>query len=85
MLAWCAHVGEANIAGAPLFPAGLKMLVGSFKDLFGTEHGVRLQQWCRSRGWVLAWALGEVNLGGEPPSGHGGNKYTAAPIYHAAS
>ena len=34
---------EANIAGAPLFPAGLKMLVGDFKTLFGTADGQQLQ------------------------------------------
>lgn len=59
---------EANIAGAPLFPAGVKMFVGSFRDLFGTRDGRRLQAWCRARGWVLSWALGEI----EPPNGGGG-------------
>jgi hypothetical protein len=54
---------EANIAGAPLFPAGIKMLVGSFKDLFGTPGGQRLQAWCRARGWVLTWALGAADDG----------------------
>eukprot|EP01052_Picozoa_sp_SAG31_P013702 SAG31_NODE_831_length_11669_cov_3.410026_5_plen_299_part_00 len=51
---------EANIAGAPLFPSGIKMLIGSFKDLFGTPNGARLQAWCKKRGWVLVWALGEI-------------------------
>jgi hypothetical protein len=49
---------EANIAGAPLYPDGIKMLVGSFGDLFGTMLGRRLQALCVQQGWVLAWALG---------------------------
>eukprot|EP01043_Picozoa_sp_COSAG02_P031550 COSAG02_NODE_2065_length_9961_cov_37.811397_4_plen_300_part_00 len=49
---------EANIAGAPYFPAGIKMLVGSFAKLFGTADGRRLQAWCKKEGWVLAWGLG---------------------------
>ena len=62
---------EANIAGAPPFPAGIKMLVGSFPKMFGTEDGKRLQAWCKKAGWVLAWALGSV--GADPPSdNHGG-------------
>ena len=49
---------EANIAGAPYFPVGIKMLVGSFAKLFGTADGRRLQAWCKKEGWVLAWGLG---------------------------
>jgi hypothetical protein len=49
---------EANIAGAPLYPDGIKMLVGSFAGLFGTSLGSKLQKWCIKQGWVLAWALG---------------------------
>ena len=50
---------EANIAGAPLFPDGIKMLVGSFAGLFGTRLGIQLQNWSIKQGWVLAWALGD--------------------------
>ncbi len=53
---------EANIAGAPLYPDGIKMLVGSFGDLFGTMLGRRLQAWCVQQGWVLAWALGNPSV-----------------------
>ena len=49
---------EANIAGAPLYPDGIKMMVGSFGDLFGTRLGHKLREWCQQQGWVLAWALG---------------------------
>ena len=66
---------EANIAGAPLFPDGIKMLVGSFPQLFGTEQGRRLQAWCRKQGWVLAWALGSVGADPDPHSHGGGGPY----------
>ena len=56
---------EAMLAGQPLFPDGIKMLVGSFSQLFGTENGRRLQAWCKKEGWVLVWALREV--GADPP------------------
>ena len=56
---------EAMLAGQPLFPEGVKMLVGSFSKLFGTADGRRLQAWCKKEGWVLMWALGEV--GADPP------------------
>eukprot|EP01043_Picozoa_sp_COSAG02_P046183 COSAG02_NODE_4297_length_5538_cov_3.544402_5_plen_791_part_00 len=64
---------EANIAGAPLYPDGIKMLVGSFGDLFGTILGRRLQAWCVQRGWVLAWALGN------PSASRYGDDSTPAP------
>ena len=57
---------EAMLAGQPLFPDGIKMLVGSFSQLFGTANGRRLQAWCKKEGWVLMWALGEV--GADPPA-----------------
>lgn len=69
---------EANIAGAPPFPAGVKMLVGSFSKLFGTDDGRRLQAWCKKEGWVLAWALGSVGADTPPGSngGGGGSPYS---------
>ena len=63
---------ESNIAGAPLFPNGLKMLVGEFAMLFGTEHGRKLQEWCKKEGWVLSWALGATGGVHNDTNHHGG-------------
>ena len=60
---------EAMIAGAPLYPIGIKMLVGSFPLLFGQPLGRRLQDWCTAQGWVLAWALGDASNGHPSPDG----------------
>jgi hypothetical protein len=49
---------EAMIAGAPLYPQGVKLMVGSFPLLFGAEIGRALQKWCIRQGWVLVWAFG---------------------------
>jgi hypothetical protein len=52
------HYTEANIMGAPHFPAAVSLVVGDFATLFGTALGEELQQWCAKWGWPLAWALG---------------------------
>lgn len=72
---------EANIAGAPYFPTGIKMLVGSFAKLFGTADGRRLQAWCKKEGWVLAWGLGAAGGKDEDtdPHNHGDSQTMAAP------
>jgi len=58
---------EAALIGQLQFPSAIRFLIGSFPALFGTDMGVRLQAWARSRGWVLIWALGsnEKALPGE--------------------
>ena len=38
------HYWEANIAGAPRYPDGIKMMVGSFGDLFGTRLGHKVRK-----------------------------------------
>lgn len=70
---------EANIAGAPYFPAGIKMLVGSFAKLFGTDDGQRLQAWCKKEGWVLAWGLGAAGGKDEDDVPHHGSQTMTAP------
>lgn len=52
------HYWEAHIIGAPLFPSGVKFLIGVFPDLFGTAAGRSLQEWATTWGWCLVWALG---------------------------
>mmetsp|Transcript_55742 Transcript_55742/g.130676 ORF Transcript_55742/g.130676 Transcript_55742/m.130676 type:complete len:603 (+) Transcript_55742:37-1845(+) len=61
---------EAALIGQLQFPSAIRFLIGSFPALFGTDMGVRLQAWARSRGWVLIWALGsnEKALPGETPN-----------------
>ena len=70
---------EANIVGAPLYPDGVRMLIGNFAELFGTPLGSQLQAWCKSRGWPLVWALG-TGTGGDG-MGMGGQQ-TAALYFH---
>ena len=49
---------EADIAGTPLFPEGVKLFVADTELLFGTADGEALQLICIKWGWVLAWASG---------------------------
>jgi hypothetical protein len=47
---------ELNPAVALRQPDGIKMLVGTFDNWFGTGEGDALRRWCVARGWPLAWA-----------------------------
>lgn len=47
---------ETNPVVTMNYPDSIKMLVGAFEVLFGTERGKMLQAWCVEKGWVLAWA-----------------------------
>jgi len=49
---------EGGLLGQLQYPAAIRFLIGAFPALFGTDMGVNLQTWARSRGWVLVWALG---------------------------
>ena len=50
---------EANTAGKLRYPHSIQLVVGSFRELFGTELGrQQLQAWCKRWGWPLAWAPG---------------------------
>ena len=64
----------AEIAGNILFPAGVKMLVGQFDQLFGTATGRQLQSLAIQNKWVLAWGLGAWNS-----SSWGGHWHHSAP------
>ena len=55
---------EADIAGAPLFPEGIKMIVADAVELFGTPLGTQLQDTCMKWGWPLAWSLSTDQGGG---------------------
>ena len=48
---------EANLAGSPPLPQGVHAIIANFDQLFGTETGLELQQWCANSSWVLLWAL----------------------------
>lgn len=39
---------------------------GVLHELFGTDAGKEVQQWCKSEGWLLSWALGNPS----PPPAH---------------
>ena len=38
------------------FPIGVKMMIGMFELLWGTETGQSLRNWCIERNWPLVWA-----------------------------
>jgi hypothetical protein len=59
---------EADIVGTVAYPAGVKMVIGTFPRLFGTDSGEALQRWCVAQGWVLVWALGPNYPGGGIPN-----------------
>jgi hypothetical protein len=48
---------EAETVGTLRFPESVKLVLGSFDDLFGSALGYELQTWCREQGWLLAWAV----------------------------
>ena len=52
---------EADVAGTLTFPGSVRLIIGSFGELFGSEDGERLQSWCRTNQWPLVWALGAQN------------------------
>jgi hypothetical protein len=48
-------------------PAGdVKLILGLFDELYGTEEGTQLRDLCRARGWALVWALGPADAAGSP-------------------
>lgn len=42
-------------------PQGIKMLVGTFDNWFGTADGTALRAWCLQQGWPLAWAHNPID------------------------
>ena len=44
------------LAGSGGGHGGIKMMVGMFELMFGTEEGDALRSWCVAQGWPLAWA-----------------------------
>ena len=82
---------EAVVGGAPLYPDGIKFVIGNFPELFGTPGGQQLRDWCISRGWVLIWALGAAGQNvqaewfGQPPTYALFNQRTLDPIVLAAT
>eukprot|EP01052_Picozoa_sp_SAG31_P033095 SAG31_NODE_3697_length_3978_cov_1.827791_2_plen_295_part_00 len=52
------HYMEANIAGRIPYPQGIKFVVLSFPQLFGTPNATGARKWCEKWGWPLLWALG---------------------------
>ena len=49
---------EADVVGVISFPSSVSMVIGQFRELFGTSTGSQLQKWCRAHHWPLVWALG---------------------------
>ena len=66
---------EADIVGSVAYPHGIKMVVATFRSLFGTNFGQRVQEWCKRQGWVLVWALGSNTEEQMGPGGGGDSKY----------
>lgn len=55
---------ESNIVGNPRLAGGVKLLIGNFKNLFGTDAGRQLQTVADQRALPLFWAHGTVSGGG---------------------
>jgi hypothetical protein len=54
---------EMNVAASIRTTAGdggIKMMIGMFELLFGTQEGEQLRAWCIQRGWPLVWAYNPV-------------------------
>lgn len=47
---------ETNLLGNPRFPEGIRFLIGSFAQIFGTSAGRSLQAFADEFGWPLVWA-----------------------------
>ena len=52
-----------TVDGAIPLPHGIKFLIASFPEAFGTADGRLVQKWCVDNGWVLVWALGSGQVG----------------------
>lgn len=60
---------ESNILANPRLDA-VKLGIGNFASLFGTDKGVELQQIASKFQWPLFWAYGEgIQTGPQPPQG----------------
>jgi hypothetical protein len=66
---------EANILGTALLPTAVKFVVGDFPSLFGTQYGLKLQQWCSRMGTMLIWTLGP----NQPPRKKGSHHDPSVP------
>merc|ERR1712146_831823 len=49
---------EGALLGSVVFPKSVKAVIGRFQDLFGTQIGESLIQWCQSNNWPLLWTFG---------------------------
>eukprot|EP01062_Namystynia_karyoxenos_P006058 TRINITY_DN1211_c0_g2_i1.p1 TRINITY_DN1211_c0_g2~~TRINITY_DN1211_c0_g2_i1.p1 ORF type:complete len:493 (+),score=120.77 TRINITY_DN1211_c0_g2_i1:86-1480(+) len=53
---------ETDIAMNPMYPYGVRFLIGSVLSLFGTRDGKRLRDLCIANNWPLVWAGGGQNV-----------------------
>jgi len=61
---------ESNILANPPLPDAVKLGIGNFASLFGTDKGLDLQQIASKFQWPLFWAYGEgIQTGPHPPQG----------------
>ena len=73
---------EADVAGVISFPEDVSMVIGSFRELFGTDAGAQLRDWCAEHGWPLVWALGP---GVNDTSFHGLDRIVDVPTLNTSS
>lgn len=50
---------ESNVLANPPLPDAVKLGIGNFANLFGTDKGLELQQTAEKFQWPLFWAYGE--------------------------
>ena len=48
------------------YPQGVKLIVLSFKDQFGTSEGTMLREWAIHYKWGLAWTLHDDSVCEDP-------------------
>eukprot|EP01062_Namystynia_karyoxenos_P006057 TRINITY_DN1211_c0_g1_i1.p1 TRINITY_DN1211_c0_g1~~TRINITY_DN1211_c0_g1_i1.p1 ORF type:complete len:492 (+),score=83.03 TRINITY_DN1211_c0_g1_i1:80-1477(+) len=58
---------ETDIAMNPMYPYGVRFIIGSVLSLFGTSVGQRLRDLCIANNWPLVWAHGGRNQGPDIP------------------
>jgi len=58
------HYWESDILGNPRLVGGVKLVIGNFKNLFGTAAGKQLQEVADHYSWPLFWSHGTTSSGG---------------------
>jgi hypothetical protein len=69
------HYWESNILANPRLDGDVKLLIGSFFTLFGTDEGKKLQQVADQFAWPLFWAYGSAGGHGQGSQTPGNERF----------